>query len=179
MGNLEKELEEVYKCVYCFVNSKINDVECSKDITQAVMEIALEKYDTLRKKESLKAWIMQIANNKVKSYYGELRRINSIFIYQGRDGEEQKAGDIYNVVDVKTDILGMIISKEDKISLINALKNLDKNYQEVIRLNYICGYNFIEISEILNVNVNTVRTWSARGLIKLKEEFMKAESRKG
>ena len=47
----------------------------------------------------------------------------------------------------------------------------ESSYQEVIRLNVICEYNLIETAEILNVNVNTVRTWSARGLVKLREEF--------
>ena len=53
---------------------------------------------------------------------------------------------------------------------------LERKYQDVIRLKYICEYNCIEIAEILNVNVNTVRTWSARGLVRLKEEFVKLDS---
>lgn len=175
MSSLEKELVNIYKDVYFFVNSRINDKEYARDITQTVMEIAIDKYDTLRKRESLKAWVMQIASNKVKAYYSELRRINSIFVYQGEPLEECTA-EIDNVEDVKSDLLQLLVSRENKINLINALNRLEKKYSEVIRLNYICGYNLIEISEILNVNVNTVRTWSARGLVKLKEEYIKIES---
>ena len=176
MSGLEQELIELYKDVYCFVNSRINDKEYARDITQTVMETAIDKYDSLRKKEALKAWVMQIASNKVKAYYNDLRRINSIFVYQGESSEECTCAEIDNVEDVKSDLLQLLVSKENKINLISALNRLEKKYSEVIRLNYICGYSLVEISELLNVNVNTVRTWSARGLVKLKEEYLKIDA---
>lgn len=176
MSNLEKELVQMYKDVYCFVLSKINDKENADDITQSVMEIAIEKYDTLRKKESLKPWVMQIANNKINAYYNNLKRVNATFVIQEKKDEDLFAMDIYNIADVKSDILSLMVNEENRINIIYALNNLDVKYKEVLRLNYICGYNFIEISEILNVNVNTIRTWASRGLIKLKAEYEKIDS---
>ncbi len=175
MSGLEQELIELYKDVYCFVNSRINDKEYARDITQTVMETAIDKHESLRKKEALRAWVMQIASNKIKAYYNDLRRINSIFVYQDESSEGCTA-EIDNVEDVKSDLLQLLVSRENKINLINALNRLEKKYSEVIRLNYICGYSLVEISELLNVNVNTVRTWSARGLVKLKEEYLKIEA---
>lgn len=173
MSRLERELVELYSDVYFFVNSRVNDQSCAEDITQSVMEKAIEKYDTLRKKESLKSWVMQIANNKIKAYYNDLKKINAMFVFQENDDGESISIDIYNIADLKADILDMIVSEQDQVNIICALNNLEEKYKEVIRLNYICEYNFIEISEILSVNVNTVRTWAARGLIKLREEFEK------
>lgn len=162
MKRLENELIEIYKDVFCFVNSKISDREYARDITQSVMETAIDKYNSLRNKESLKAWIMQIASNKIKIYYNDLRKINSTFTYQEDSAEEYLGIDNNRIKNIEGDLLNLLISKENKINLINALNRLDKKYSEVIKLNYICGYNFIEISKILNVNVNTVRTWAAR-----------------
>lgn len=179
MKNFEMDLICLYKDIYCFVNSRINNSEYAKDITQSVMEIAIAKQDTLKKKESLKAWTMQIAYNKVKSYYNEVKKINSNFSQWEYVGEDILPIDIYNVEDIKADILNLIVTEEDIQNLMTALNRLDKKYQEVIRLNYICEYSFIEISEILNVNVNTVRTWGSRGLIKLKQEFKKIDSGEG
>lgn len=176
MSGLEQELIELYKDVYCFVNSRINDKEYARDITQMVMETAIDKHESLRKKEALRAWVMQIASNKIKAYYNDLRRMNSIFAYQGESSEECACAEIDNVEDVRADLLQLLVSKENKINLINALNRLEKKYSEVIRLNYICGYSLVEISELLNVNVNTVRTWSARGLVKLKEEYLKIDA---
>ena len=56
-----------------------------------------------------------------------------------------------------------------------ALERIDRKYRNVIQLNVICEYNLIETAEILNINVNTARTWSARGLVKLREEFEKLD----
>ena len=60
-------MTQLYKDVYCFVNSRIHDPDCAKDITQDVIMIAIDRYGTLRKKEVLKSWVMQIASNAVKS----------------------------------------------------------------------------------------------------------------
>lgn len=81
-----------------------------------------------------------------------------------------------DVEDIKTDILGKLIDREEKINIMSAMERIDLKYRNVIRLNVICEYNLIETAEILNVNVNTVRTWSARGLVKLREEFEKLDS---
>ena len=56
-----------------------------------------------------------------------------------------------------------------------ALERIDSKYRDVIRLNVICEYDLIKTAKILDVNVNTARTWSARGLVKLREEFEKLD----
>lgn len=78
--------------------------------------------------------------------------------------------------DVKADILQKLIHEEDMINIMLALERLEKKYQDVIRLNIICEYNLIDTAEALDQNINTVRTWSARGLVKLREEFEKIEA---
>ena len=172
MRNLEKKLVNIYKDVFYFVFSKVNDEDIAQDLTQSVMEIVISKINTLRKEESFKSWVMQIANNKVNAYYKEVQKINKVF-KNSYNSDEDFTNGFLEVQDVKVDILQEIISIEDSINIMTALNNIDQKYQEVIRLNRICGYNLIEVAEILNVNINTVRTWSARGLIKLKEEFNK------
>lgn len=175
MMRIEKELLLIYKDVFCFVMSRINDLECSKDITQSVMETAILKGNTLRRKSSLKSWVMQIASNKINAYYNDLKKINKRVFYIEHEYEEQEIN-VENIVDIKENILERIVKEEDFANVMLAMSNLEKKYQEVLRLNYICGYNLIEVSEIMNVNVNTVRTWASRGLIKLKEEFDKIDS---
>ena len=176
MRSFDKELVEIYRDVYCFVNSRINNIEYAKDITQSVMEAAIDKYSTLKKRDAFRSWIMQSASNKVKAYYNEVRKMNSVFVYQRDFSEEDFCTEINDIADCKEDLLQALVNRENKINLIKALNRLEAKYSEVIRLNYICGYNLIEISEIMNVNVNTIRTWSARGIVKLREELTKMES---
>lgn len=176
MHTLERRLTEIYMDVYYFVNSRINDDDSAKDITQSVMETAIHKYSSLKKKESFKAWVMQIANSKINAYYNELKKINSILTYRNSSTDNVTDFIVNDIEDAKADILNLLVNRENQINLTIALSRLETKYSEVIRMKFICGYNFMEISEILNVNINTVRTWSARGLIKLREEFIRIDS---
>ncbi len=176
MLNLEKDLIQLYKDVYCFVNSRIHDPDSAKDITQEVMETAISRYDTLRKKAALKSWVMQIASNKVKAYYNDLKRVHAMFVYQEREDASENTDIIEQIADTEADILESIITKIDRINLMRALERIEKKYQMVLRLRYICEYSYVEISEIMHVNVNTTKTWAARGLVKLKDEFERIEA---
>lgn len=176
MRNLEIELTQLYKDVYCFVNSRIHNPDCAKDITQDVMTIAFDRYGTLRKKDALKSWVMQIASNKVKAYYNDLKRVHALFVYQECEEDAESVDIISEIADVEADILEGIITKMDQINLMVALSRIEKKYQMVLRLKYICEYSYVEISEIMHVNVNTIKTWAARGLVKLKDEFERMEA---
>lgn len=176
MLSVEKDLIQLYKDVYCFVNSRIYDSDSAKDITQEVMEAAISRHDTLRKKASLKSWVMQIASNKVKAYYNDLKRVHAVFVYQEREEDAENADIVDQIADTESDVLESIITKMDRINLMRALERLEKKYQMVLRLRYICEYSYVEISEIMHVNVNTAKTWAARGLMKLKDEFERIEA---
>ena len=176
MKVLEKELEQIYNDVFFFVVSGINNEEIAKDITQSVMESACKNISKLRKKDAFKAWVMQIARNKINDHY---RKMNKVLIqYDDISSEkiEELSIEEVDVEDVKADILQKLIHEEDMINIMLALERLEKKYQDVIRLNIICEYNLIDTAEALNQNINTVRTWSARGLVKLREEFEKIEA---
>lgn len=175
MKKFEDELARIYKDVFYFIISRVNDEEQAKDLTHNVMEIVILKIDTLRKKDSFKPWVMQIARNQINAYYNGIKRFNRMF--KTIDFNEENCVDAVGIdlEDLKADVLQKIMTEEDKVNIMLALERIDKKYKDVIRLNIICEYNLIETAEILNENVNTVRTWSARGLKKLKEEFIKLD----
>ena len=167
----EQELVKIYNDIFYFVLSRIDDPEQAKDIAQSVMETVIVNIDSLRKKEALKSWAMQIASNKIKEYYRWLQKFKAIHADVPEELTEEA-----DVEDIKSDILIKLIHEEDMITIMKAMDRLEQKYREVLHLNIICEYNLIETAEILNQNVNTVRTWSARGLVKLKEEFEKIEA---
>lgn len=170
MKQFEKKLIDIYDDVFNFTVSRVKNVEQAEDITQSVMETAIAKIKTLRKEEAFKPWVMQIAANKINAYYNGIRRYNTMFTDTKTIQNDAEITDI-DIEDIKADILQRLVNEEDQINIMRALDNIEKKYQEVIRLNIICELNLIQTSEILNVNVNTARTWSARGLLKLRDEF--------
>lgn len=174
MKHINDRIAEHYSDIFSYIISRVDNVYVAEEITQNVMEKAIRKNSILRKRESLKSWMMTIAANAVNDYYREVKRINAALL---KDDELFMISDdeMDNIEDIKNDILNMVINKEAERNIIVALESLEYKYKSVINLNAICGFDFIEISKILNVNVNTVRTRYCRGIKKLKTAYMQLD----
>ncbi len=169
--HMNDRIAEHYSDVFNYIISRIDNLYVAEEITQNVMEKAIRKNNFLRKKESLKSWMMTIASNAVNDYYREIKRINATLLEE--DKMYMFSDDTTESVDnIKNDLLNMIINKEAERNIIEALESLEYKYRSVISLNAVCGFDFIEISKILNVNVNTVRTRYCRGIKKLKAAYI-------
>jgi len=62
-------------------------------------------------------------------------------------------------------------SKMDRQLLHNAIKPMNSEYREPLRLQVVGGFSGKEIAEILEINNNTVMTRLFRARAKLKQEF--------
>lgn len=174
MKHVNDRIAEHYSDVFCYIISRIDNLYVAEELTQNVIEKAIRKNSFLRKKESLKSWIMTIAANSVNDYYREVKRINTALLKEDTVFDAS-AEEIKNIEDIKNDILNMIVSKESERNIIAALESLEYKYRSVITLNAVCGFSFVEISKILNVNTNTVRTRYCRGIKKLKAAYLQLD----
>lgn len=177
MKKLEQKLQQIYLDVFLFVQSRVGDKDRSLDITHSVMETIIKKRSSLRSDKTFKSWAMQIAANKVNDYYRSVKKFSMLHVTLGvnQDSDNDSVIDINNIEDVKANILDRMIEEQDKYNIICALQRLEQNLQVVIRLHVICGYTLREVAEILHKNQNTIRTWYARGIVQLKEEFEKLD----
>lgn len=174
MMDLNRKINELYTDVYYFVLSKLYDEDVARDVTQNVMERIILNIETLKSEKSFKPWAMRITVNEINMYFRNLKRYNKTFASVENIEEFCETQEI-NIEDLEADILECLLNKEAGLNVMRALDSLDEKYREVIRLNIICEYKLIEIADILNVNVNTVRTRYVRGLVKLKEAFVNIE----
>lgn len=175
MKRLGEKIAAVYSSVFIYVRSKISDDDEARDVTQSAMEKVVRKIDTLRSEKSFRPWVMTIAKNEVNAYFNRIIKHNRLFAGNEKVLSDGTCISALEIADIKADILEKLTSEEDKINIMIALERIDRKYRNVIQLNVICEYNLIETAEILNINVNTARTWSARGLVKLREEFEKLD----
>ena len=175
MKRLEEKIVTVYRSVFIYVMSKIGNEDEARDVTQSVMEIVIRKIDTLRGEKSFRPWVMKIAKNEVNAYFNRIIKYKQLFADNEKVLSDGTCISVLEIADIKADILEKLASEEDKINIMIALERIDSKYHDVIQLNVICEHNLIKTAEILDINVNTARTWSARGLVKLKEEFEKLD----
>lgn len=171
---INDKIAELHTDIFYFALAKVDNYRDAEDIAQIVIEKAINKTHTLRNEAKLKSWVMKIASNEINMYFRKVKRINSllfnieeVFVFN----DEFDSG----IIGLEKDILQHMTQKSDKVNICRAMKRLDDKYQTVLHLCIVCEYDFAQTSEILNVNINSVKTRYYRGLKALKREFIKLD----
>ncbi|WP_048827757.1 sigma-70 family RNA polymerase sigma factor [Bacillus sp. B-jedd] len=135
------------------------DWRLAEDIVQDVFITCYREYENLEKISSFKAWIFRITINKCKDFLRSsfFKRVfaNSELIAQ----EKSSA--------LSPEMLALKTSEEEFLS--KSVLALPLKYREAILLYYYEELSIDEISELLKINKNTVKTRLARGRGKLKK----------
>ena len=121
----------------------------SKD--EAVVD-AYAEFDKLRDRAAFRSWIFKILSIKCK------KKIRG---YVNRDDELDETVDA-KVFKEAEDIAG-------KVDLRNAFARLDERERQILTLSVIAGYEGEEVSKIMDMNHNTVRTIKSRALEKMRK----------
>ena len=148
----EKQIEEIllanydryYRLAYSYVH---NDADAG-DIVQNGAYKAIKNSQTLRKDEYAATWVYRIMLNEIfrfcKKEKGKVVSLEEIPIEEGKE-------DVYQDFD-----------------LYLALDSLSKEDKAVVELRYFEDRKLEEIDEILNENVNTIKSRLYRSMKKLK-----------
>lgn len=165
MDNQKEQFSRIYdqyiEKIYRFVYLKVNSQEIAEDITSKVF---LNGWESYQKKhgliQNINAFLYQIARNMVTDHYREKGRtkiISADFVQQIADNRTN----LHEKTSLSSDI--------DNIKL--AIKNIKKEYQDVIIWHYLEDMPITEISQILNKPTGTIRVMIHRGLNCLKDEL--------
>lgn len=124
-------------------NWYLSDLEASKDVVQDCWSIIMNKLRSLRDPNSFSSWAMRIVTRKSIDFlkYNKTKR-EKLRQYQYTNLEGT------NNVEKNTEI----------VKLPQAIKSLPNNQQIVLRLFYTQEYSLIEISNILEISVGTVKS---------------------
>lgn len=125
-----------------------NPADAEDAVAETVLK-AYEKMHTLRKAESFRAWIMQIAANEAKRVYAKSKRTEPV-----EDMEEY-----------------MPAFHDEHHELWDVVMKLDIVYSEVIILFFYERLSVKEISKILGIPEGTVKSRLARGKKQLREQL--------
>lgn len=137
------------------------DQYAMEEIYQNTMLGALKGLNFLRDSNKMKSWIFSIAKAESKRYYAANRPENNYDC--GIAAEEESAGLEYMI-----DFTKSIEEKEYVKDLINGLSDEE---QQLYILHYYYDLPFKEISELLNLNYNTIRSMHMRGMAKIRKQL--------
>lgn len=129
----------------------VNDMFECEDIIQEVYISCYQKLTSFRHESSYKTWLIRITINKCKDYRKRWN-VKKLFYkpiiasdFTVPSSEEQ------------------FINQQSSRNLIEQIANLPPKYKEVLILYYYQQMSMSELSEILKVNINTIKSRLLRG----------------
>ena len=162
LDNLAIYHEDIYRFIY----SIVYDNHLAEDLTQDTMEKAWRHMEYLNHAEKAKPWLFSIARREVSIYY-KRNDIKKIYKY------DTNILPIDQLEDVEVDIIKVLEELEEQKLVMKILEMLDIKYRRILKMHYVDDISLKDISKILNINYNTVRTNCSRGLIKIRELYEK------
>jgi RNA polymerase sigma-70 factor (ECF subfamily) len=153
-----------YKAMYNVAFRIVKDSFEAEDIMQDAFLLAFTKLNTLKDVSTFGAWLKRIVIN------------NSIHHYKKQSKRNETALDdiLYKIEDPSEGI-----NSEDQVSnikvkqVLNTLKTLKDNYRITLTLHLIEGYDYEEISSILNISSANCRTTISRAKESLRKKLEK------
>ncbi len=145
---LEKHKKEFYKVAYSYVKTEANSLDMIGEATYN----ALNALPTLREPKYMKTWFYRILINMCKQFLRKNKKL------------------VYNS-DLIEHTPTEIVDRDELLDLYEAVHQLPLKYREVILLKYFKQMSIDEISTILKLNPNTVKTRLRRGIAKLQKKI--------
>ncbi len=144
----------IQKEMYLIAKTKLKNED---DVADAIQETILLAYKNLRKLRDdkyFKTWIIKILINECNKIYNRKKKNNISF-------EEKEVENFLKVEDISYDSIGFDIF----------IKDLKEDEKLILTLYYYSEYSTKEISKILKIKENTIRSKISRAKIKLKNKY--------
>lgn len=145
---LENMVEKYSNMVYRLALTRTKSKENSEDVYQEVFLRLSRKLPNFESEEHEKAWLIKVTINCSKNL------LNSNFLKYNSELKEEIAFDT-----------------KERHDIYYAVQELPLKYRTIIHLYYYEQYKINEISKILNISENTIKSRLARAREKLKQKI--------
>ena len=159
---LEKLIEKYSQSVIWLAYTYVHEKQLAEEITQDVFLTCYNKIHLFNNDSTLKTWIYRIAINKSKD---QLRKksLKSFLswkpLHQDAYGSDNKNPESILIEDLSDRILA------------NNVMALPQKFKEVIYMHYFEEMKIREISEVLHIKQNTIKTRLNRGRALLRKMY--------
>lgn len=151
-------IHRIQNDLYRIAKTRLNDNDDINDAIQNTMIKVYKHINKLKRDEKFKSWTIKILINEC----------NQIYKTKSRKERLSEKIDRENVILNENNILNNVNSKMD-FELI--IESLEYDERLIVTLFYNSGYSAQDISKILNMNVNTVKSKLLRVKQKIKKEY--------
>ncbi|MGL6031480.1 MAG: RNA polymerase sigma factor [Kurthia gibsonii] len=158
-----EELVETY-ADYCYrvAFTYVKDHGAAEEIVQDVLLAHYQNEHTFEQRASLKTYLAKITVHKSLDYLRKKERKWGFFFTKGKNVE---------VADTTINLANTYAQKEKYGEVLDAVLQLDEKYRAIILFYYFEENTLAEISEILSIPLNTVKTRHQRAKQQLKQSL--------
>ena len=146
---LKNMMDKYSDMIYRLALTRTNSKENSEDVYQEVFLRLAKKIPKFENEEHEKAWLIRVTINCSKNL------LNSKFLK--------------NTTELKEDII--VFKTKERHDIYYAVQELPLKYRTIIYLYYYENYKINQISKIIKINENTVKSRLARAREKLKQNL--------
>ncbi|MDO4283653.1 MAG: sigma-70 family RNA polymerase sigma factor [Clostridia bacterium] len=150
-----KVMQSMEKKIYIIAKAKLSNEEDIKDVIQETIYKSYKNIKDLKDTSKFENWIISILINNCNQVYRNKKNIIHIE-YNENEVDNLETNSEY-------------IKSEENIDFFRFLELLDEIEKEIFILFYSNDYTTKQISEILNINENTIKTKLKRARQKIKE----------
>ncbi|WP_442593971.1 sigma-70 family RNA polymerase sigma factor [Neobacillus sp. D3-1R] len=160
---LEKMMIDYGNDILYLAYSYVKNRSIAEELAQEVFISAYTHLDRFQWESSIKTWLYRITVNRCKDYLKSWSYRSTVLstVFDLKMGSRDKETD------------EIIIQKDEKSKLSNLIFLLPLKYREVIYLFYFEEMNLNEMSQLLNLNINTLKSRLKRAKELLKREITK------
>jgi RNA polymerase sigma-70 factor (ECF subfamily) len=144
-------LDYFWNEVYGFMLKRTENEADAEDITMETFAKAFDKISTYNIEFQFNTWLIAIAKNV---HIDLLRKKKSSIFIEISDENDLQA---YNVADTTPSAEDELIAEQNLSRLLQFIKELKPNYQEVIQLRYFQELSYQEIAEKIGEPLNNVK----------------------
>jgi RNA polymerase sigma factor (sigma-70 family) len=153
----EQYLPKIFKYV-CY---RINDKFLAEDITAAVFEKALIKYQTYSsKKAAISTWLFTIARNTIVDHFRDAQRLKTVQLDDKMEIPQEARTPEQAFID-----------EEQWQALRACLAGLDTNEREIISLKFSSQMTNRQIAKVMGISDSNVGVILYRAIRRLRDDF--------
>ena len=158
------ELVKKYlKPIYNFLYQLTNDRSALDDLTQITFIKAWKNIKKFDPNKSFKTWIFTIAKNTAYDYFKKKKTVPFSNFFDA-DGNNK----LENISEDEILPLELLEKAEAAKDLETALSKISDQYRLILLMHYRDDLTLYEMSEILNISYNTIKSQHQRALLALK-----------
>lgn len=154
----KKLTQSIENDLYRVAKTRLVDDDDIKDAVQNTMIITYKNSKKIKDTKCFKTWMIHVLINECNKIYNKNKKNNDIFNKVIIDsGFEYYEDPIQEV--------------NDKMNFDSLISRLNYDERIVLTLYFNSGFSYSQISEILKINVNTIKSRLTRGVNKLKKYY--------